>query len=124
MKSNLKCYMGKSRNCEEFSYHAVCFAENSKQAKTLMWNYSELRESCNGEYLDASSVRYKEGDQHLDKTKTEPYVVSDSKTLRNFNWRVDGDSSCDTCGLYEMDGAFPVCEGCCQCNECKCSCKD
>lgn len=40
--------------------------------------------------------------------------------LRDLGWRVDGDVACDTCGLYEWDGKFPVCGECGNCTECGC----
>lgn len=119
----LKCYLGSANNNDEYCFHSVCFAENSRQAKKLMWKYSELSEACDGEYTEERVNRYKDYDHHLESEKTEAYVVTNTEILRQMNWRVDGDSSCSTCGLYEMDGEFPVCEECEQCPDCGCSCE-
>lgn len=51
-----------------------------------------------------------------------PGVENDFAVLRKVGWRMEGDASCDTCGLYELDGEFPVCEGCGQCADCGCLC--
>ena len=41
-----------------------------------------------------------------------------TEELRAIGWGVEGDSSCSTCGLYTMDGEFPLCEECGDCEEC------
>jgi hypothetical protein len=53
-----------------------------------------------------------------------PYVSADDEELRLCNFRSESDSSCDTCGLFEMDGKYPVCDGCNQCEECGCDCEE
>lgn len=47
-----------------------------------------------------------------------PHAEERDGVLRRYHYRYEGDGSCDTCGLYEMDGRFPVCEECGQCPEC------
>jgi hypothetical protein len=56
--------------------------------------------------------------------KAEPHAECRDGLLREMGCSYPGDSSCDTCGLYEMDGKYPVCEGCYQCEECGCSCSE
>lgn len=53
-----------------------------------------------------------------------PHVERRYAVLRRLGWRCEGDSSCETCGLYEMDGTAPVCGECHQCQECGCDCED
>lgn len=49
-------------------------------------------------------------------------LVNDCKANNKFRREVgfscDGDSRCDTCGLADLDGEFPVCPECNQCEEC------
>lgn len=53
-----------------------------------------------------------------------PHREVRDEVLREIGWHCEDDSSCDSCGLYEMDGAFPVCEDCMQCSVCGCECED
>lgn len=47
-------------------------------------------------------------------------VCNDTAVQRKYGFWCDGDDCCGSCGLYEMDGKFPVCEDCGQCEECMC----
>ncbi len=40
---------------------------------------------------------------------------------RSIGWWVDGDSSCESCNLFTMDGEYPLCETCGCCEDC-CDC--
>ena len=87
-----------------------------------MWNYSNLNDSCDGEYVQARAVRDSELDYLLDDTKKEAYVITNNRTLREAGFMCEGDSYCITCGLREMNGEFPVCDDCGQCDNCGCDC--
>jgi hypothetical protein len=94
---------------EEYTWRWLVWAPDADTAmqKALPWADCEL------EHLTAESVSSlvaKDGD--------EPYVERDDEILRDLGFMCESDSSCDTCGLYEMDGKFPVCEECYQCPEC------
>lgn len=115
----MKCYFGGSNSpYAEFSFTSACFAQNAKEAKKLMWNEGVLSDECDGDWLDANVVRKEQYETLIDTTKTEPYIIEDPKTLRLMGWGMEGDIRCDTCGLAEYDGAYPVCEECGQCEEC------
>jgi hypothetical protein len=115
----MKCYMGGSRDPFEFDFVAVCFANNSKEAKRLMWNKSEmLGDECDGEWIDARVIRKSEYDDLLNTENQEPYIVRDEDTLRKMGWGIEGDRRCDTCGFAEFEGKWPICEECGQCSEC------
>lgn len=119
----LRCFIGVVPTDDNFSFHSICFANNSKEAKKIMWKYSELQDVADGNYLAARAKRCSEYDHLLDDSKCSAYIVRDNKTLRKVGWMVDGDESCITCGLYEMDGDFKICDKCGNCEECGCDCE-
>ena len=116
----MKCYFAGSCNPFEWPYVEACFANSSKEAKAFMWKHSHrLSEECDSDYMDLRVNRKKEYDKLLDKSKTEPYLVSDPKTLRQMGWSMEGERQCDSCGLAAMDMAeFAVCDSCGSCPEC------
>lgn len=114
----MKCYVGGNCCPQEYDFVAVCFANSRAEAKRLMWHKTDLYYECDGEFTSVRVVRKPEFDSLEDKEKTEAYAVNDPAVLRQMGWRCEGDNLCDSCGLAEMDGDFPVCEECGQCNEC------
>lgn len=121
----LKCYFGESivDECIDFNYMSLCFAQNGKEAKKLMWKQSmDFVDACDGRYINARAVRKKEFDVNVDRTKTEAYIPRDSKTLRDCMFMWEGDDLCDTCGKASMNDEYPVCSECNQCIECGCTC--
>lgn len=75
---------------------------------------SEGPECLTAEPVDATDCEPEEDGVHLERRVA---------VQRATGWRVEGDSSCDTCSLFEMDGLFPVCSGCRQCEGCGCDCE-
>lgn len=115
----MKCYIAGSANPQEYDWVEACFANTSKEAKAFMWkNSHRLPDECNGEYMELRVNRRKDHDKFFDQSKTEPYIVSDNKTLREMGWKIEGDDTCCGCGLAEMEGEFPVCEDCDYCEDC------
>ena len=48
-----------------------------------------------------------------------PGVEDDARVHRRMGWRIEGERSCDTCGLAPMDlPQYRVCDECGQCPEC------
>lgn len=115
----MKCYVGGHVDPFEYDFVAVCFAHSRAEAKRTMWKHSDnLQDECNGNWMSVRVVRKKEHDELFDKSKDQPYVVIDEKTLRLMGWRHEGDELCESCGLAEMGDAFPICMECYQCVEC------
>ena len=116
----MKCYTAGSTNPHDWPIVEVCFAERSKQAKAFLWkNSGRLSDECDGDYLDVRVLRNKDHDKFLDQSKTEPYLVKDTKVLRQMGWAMEGEQACDCCGLHAMDiDEFSVCSMCGQCQEC------
>jgi len=120
----LKCYFGGSVDPFEYPYVEACFANNQKEAKKLMWKWGRLNDECDGEWIAANIERKPEFEKLLDESKTEAYMVRDPKVLRRMGWQIEGELSCDSCGLSPMDlDEYAVCEECCQCTECGCECE-
>lgn len=64
-------------------------------------------------------------DKILSPRIREPHIEGRTAAVRQLGWACEGDDSCDTCGLYEMDSEqFRVCDECRQCRECGCICDD
>jgi hypothetical protein len=114
----VKCYVGGHCNPQEYDFVAVCFANSRAEAKRIMWSRSDLSDECDGEFTNIRIARKPEFDSLADKEKVEAYVVNDQSVLRQMGWRCEGDHICDSCGLSEMDGDYPVCDECGQCSEC------
>lgn len=56
---------------------------------------------------------------HLDRSEHGLfYIETKAAILRQAGFHSDGDDSCAHCGLYEMDGEFPICEECDSCPDC------
>lgn len=50
---------------------------------------------------------------------TSPGTEDDPEVLRQMGWRIEGERTCDTCGLAPMDlERYRVCSECHQCLEC------
>lgn len=117
----MKCYLGGARAPHEYQWVSACFANNAKEAKYLMWKHSDrLTEECDYEYIEARIIRGPQHDNLLNDDKTEPYIIHENKTLRKMGWIMEGDATCDHCGLAEFGEQWPVCETCQSCTDCGC----
>jgi len=114
----MKCYFGGSCDPFDHEFTEACFANSRNEAKTVMWTKGELSEACGGEWMDARIIRQPQHDRLVDWNKDDAYIIRDKPTLRKMGWRIEGDQVCDTCGLAEFDGEYPVCEDSGQCSEC------
>jgi len=115
----MKIYYGGCISPAEFDFVIACFAPNGKEAKQLMWKHGELAEECEGEWISARVIRKPEHDHLLGNDgRTDAHVIQDDETYREMGWMIDGDSRCDSCGLADYDGKWPVCSDCQQCEEC------
>jgi hypothetical protein len=115
----MKCYIGGSTEPGEFDFVAACFAANGKEAKRLLWRYSDLSDECGGEYVNARVIRAPKHDHLFEKTgRTRAHNIDDYFILRAMGWMLEGDARCSACGLAEYDGKWPLCEHCEQCTEC------
>lgn len=113
----LKCYVAGSIYPNEFSHVEACVAHSHAEAKALMWRSgSQIQEECDHRYVDMRVQRHQGGDS-ITYHYREPSMVR-REHKRALGWFCDGDSQCQNCELYEMDGDFPVCEECEQCTEC------
>ena len=120
MSSPLKMYAAGALYPSEYSIVALCTARSHKEAKAVFWAGSDrLREECDWRYVDMRVKREPGGDKYIGKLKfAEPHVVEDVAVQRELGWFHDGDNNCADCGLYTMDGEFPVCEHCDCCEGC------
>lgn len=127
----LKAYLvGAVEDTEEgFTWTDIGFANNANEMKKLGLKKtdagdlaSQIAQDRGGNPLWYMRARRKpEADQYAgdrDDAYLLSYTDENEKIYRQFGWRYDGDDSCDTCGLYSMDGKFPVCWGCNTCEEC------
>lgn len=117
----MKCYAAGCHD-SQWDYSDVCFAENWKQARKLLWaSGHNIQAECDGEYLAMFVRRKPEFDKFL--AEGSPYVVRDAKTLRAMGFGYEDDDHCDSCTLASFLGKFPVCPDCEYCNECGCECE-
>lgn len=125
----LKAYfVGVSEHPDGYEWTDIVFANNAKEAKSMAYHKTDAGSLAHDIACDTggnplwyvTAKRRAEADKYC--TQEEPYVLAQSDEndgiYRQFGWRYDGDDSCDTCGLYSMDGKFPVCWGCNTCEEC------
>lgn len=112
MTTPLKAYQ--FHTGDPYEYATLIFARSQREAKRLGWKLWEYHEDG---YLSARAWRLPNADSLVRAGATEPYEERDSRVLRKAHWHCDGDASCASCGLYEMDGDYPVCEYCLQCIE-------
>ena len=96
----------------------ACVADSVKEAKALLWNDSDVRDACDGDYYNLRVRRARQYDIIARAWSLEPGVVRNSAALRAMGFGIDGDPACVSCGLYTMDGEFPLCPDCEQCAEC------
>ena len=115
----MKCYIGGSTEPGEFDFVAACFAANGKEAKRLLWKYSDLSDECEGEYMNARVIRAPKHDHLFKKIgRTNAHVVQDESVYRDMLWVMEGDQRCALCSKAEYEGRWPLCENCEQCTEC------
>lgn len=115
----MKCYFGGAREPSEYSFLTACFAGDRKEAKRLIWNYGEVAEDCDHDFMELRVIRMPEHDKlfgHDDRD--DAHVIRDDNLLREMGWMCDGDERCGGCGLATMDGKFPVCDECDMCDDC------
>lgn len=111
-------------------YAELIVAESVHQARVIGYHVTDLGsnngmnmddllvEKITNYYMSDKQVPQEEidklsfGDQHIGGTAEE------AKMLRDLGWECDGDQTCECCGLKSLDGAFPVCNVCYQCDEC------
>jgi hypothetical protein len=98
-------------------------AETPKQAEAICKHYGNL--DC-GNVFDVTEVtNWYCSDKKIPQIDIESHdwgLVTDCKANNKFRREVgfscDGDARCDSCGLADLDGEFPVCPECNQCVEC------
>lgn len=116
----LKAYLTYEKDHQE-EEAVLVFAHNKREAAKIGYRqvYAEYKK-------DMRAHRVPEADAFLDTNRpTHPYPYIELRNMaaqRAAHLAYDGDDSCDTCGLYTMNGEFPICEGCRQCVECGCDC--
>ena len=95
---------------------AACVASCIGEARVFLWGYPDVLEACEFDYMQLRVRR----DKSLDILAggLPAGVVRDQSVLRSMGFSVDGDPMCAACGLYTMDGEFPLCPDCEQCAEC------
>ena len=96
----------------------ACVANSVKEAKALLWTDSDVRDACDGEYYRLRAHRDRRLDNIARAWSLETGVVRNSAVLRAIGFGIDGDPACIACGLYTMDGEFPLCPDCEQCADC------
>jgi len=115
----MKCYIGGSKEPGEFDFVTACFAANGKEAKRILWKYSDLSDECEGEYFRARVIRDAKNDHIFEKTgRSDAHVVQDESVYREMGWVMEGDQRCALCSKAEYEGQWPICEHCEQCAEC------
>lgn len=101
------------------NFGELVFAEDLDQAKHLALKYNgHLRESVD-EGAKLFTIHHENVD-HIARQHGTPECIYSIDIQRQCGWLIKGDSQCDTCELYSMDGEYPVCDECHNCIECKC----
>lgn len=99
---------------EETTWQAV-WADSEEEAFAL---YCKAHDYCE---LGTADVVFSDRERlaAITPSRDEPHIECRPEVLRQLGWRVEGESTCDTCGLAAMDDErFRVCEECNQCLEC------
>ena len=97
---------------------AACVANSVKEAKALLWNDSDVRDACDGEYFNLRVRRALQYDSVAREYQEPIGIIRRLGTLRAMGFWSEGDPACISCDLYTMDGEFPLCPNCEQCEEC------
>ena len=115
----LRAYIVGERDGE--SENVLVFANNQKEARKL----GSRRVDYDDKYIHLPVERWDQADNLLRADAADAYVEFEPKVLREAGWQIDGESTCDSCGLAPMDmDEFAICGDCCQCPECGCECED
>lgn len=93
----------------------LVFASNAHQARITGFGHDNV--GCEG-FIHVRAKRLPASDHLLDSGKPASYVEYRQKVLRSAGFAIEGDESCEVCGLFTFDGAFPVCGECGCCGEC------
>ena len=96
----------------------ACVANSVKEAKALLWNDSDVRDACDGDYCNLRVRRERQHDIVARAWSLGAGVVRNIDALRAMGFCIEGDRPCVGCGLYTMDGLFPLCPDCEQCADC------
>ena len=96
----------------------ACVANSAKEAKAMLWNDSDVRDACDGDYYNLRVRRSRQHDSVAREYQEPVGVIRGLGTLRAMGFLVDGDPACVSCGLYTMDGEFPLCPDCGYCEDC------
>ncbi len=107
--SDLKAYM--VHDGEPGEEALLVIAGTAREARNCAW---DSLTDC--EFILAKADRVTHADEHI--AGLPAGIVHDIRIQRLCDWRTEGDSSCDGCGLYTMDGQFPLCEDCYMCEDC------
>ena len=108
----MKVYVGGSAT----NVCAACIAGCIGEAKAFLWGSPDVRDECEFDY---TRLRVSRERRHDALAKGLPIgLVKNSAALRAMGFWIDGDPACVSCGLYTMDGAFPLCPDCEQCADC------
>lgn len=94
---------------------ALVFARTAAQARKLGYLHNDI--GSDG-WITLRTERKPDADRLIPADVNEPYLVTDTRVLREAGWSIEGDMLCASCGLATMDGEFPLCEYCEQCAEC------
>ncbi len=102
---------------EDYAWRWLAWASDTESAKEVCLGWAD----CGAEDLTAwpwerLQNEFREGER--------AYIEGDNELLRHLGFRCESDRTCDTCGLAEMDGEYPVCQDCGQCEECVCNCDE
>ena len=96
----------------------ACVANSAKAAKALLWNDSDVRDACDGDYYALRVRRARQYDSVAKALSLPDGVVRSKAALRVMGFWTEGDVACISCGLYTMGDEFPLCADCEQCEEC------
>lgn len=110
----MKVYVGGSAT----NVCAACVASCIGEAKAFLWGSPDVRDECEFDYTRLRVSRERRSDIVARAWSLETGVVRNSAALRAMGFGIDGDPACVSCGLYTMDGEFPLCPDCEQCADC------
>lgn len=103
---------------EETCYMAI-WADDEKLA--FQW-YRKMYQKEVGHWIDVSEVKIAKREIEVEPAKEGTHEEVRGEVLRKLGWRVEGEQSCDGCGLHAMGlKEMKMCEECGHCSECGCT---
>ena len=107
----MKAYWCTPKDWDECS--DVVFAETRGKAISIAIHRGESCNEC--EFTEVRAVRCPKADKYSDN----PSQLYSNKVWREIGGCADiSEDRCDTCGLAIMEGDFPLCETCGNCEDC------